>query len=158
MGSFNLDILTDSAAILGFALSTSILLFGLFRNRENFTLDVIDYSDFGGLARFFVCIINYSHKPLVITTMSFDGAECELEPRTLRGEVGSPKSAETACFPISIPAREAQMVYIAFPRRQHTRLSSGTTVTFQIRTIRRRVQKSVLLGNTAHYLHSKDKG
>ncbi len=148
------------AGVLGFLLSSWLAISAACRNRERYTIHVIDYTVVNQLetVQFLLCITNESGRALTITEIEYRGVCCELEPKKIRGALGTIGFQATPDFPLCIPAHSAQYVYLEFVSESlaHTALYPGTTVNFQIRSTLRRVQKSELLGDISHYLHTRE--
>lgn len=151
----NFSVLADIAGCVGCALSLFLALSKWVNSRENFTISVIDYADFGGSTRFLLSIENKSHAPLTICKISFCGTDCELEPKKIRGDPNAWNGATTARFPLRVQPHDAAFVYTEFVGCEHSRLIADMFVTFQIQSIDHSVSKTVLLGNTAYYLNKK---
>lgn len=150
-----LESLSNFAGVIGCFLSVFILLRDRYRSRIRFSLDVIDYDVYAHSTRFYVSISNLSHSPLVITRIHFDGILCELDPKKIRKPPDPLPLLTTPQFPLAIEALGARLFYIEFLNHSPRQLTHGTPVTFQIHTISRQVSKTVLLGNTSHYLNIK---
>lgn len=155
MDFLNADLLSKLAGVAGLCLSLFLAVSEHFKNRQNFELSVLDYTEVRYVTQFFVSIVNKSKTPLVITEISFHGTPCELEPKKIRGEPGDWNSVTTPRFPLHIPANSAQFFYLEFLYCAHTPLIADTWVTFQIHTISQQAIKTVLLPCTAYYLHIK---
>ena len=89
------------------------------------------------------------------SSCSLCGTPCELEPKKVRGTPPAWNSVVSVHFPIRIHPRDAELSYIEFVDCPYTRLEAGTTVNFQIQTIRRMVRKTVVLGRKAYYLNKR---
>lgn len=146
--------LADLSGIAGFLLSLFILFRDCRRNRLSFSVDVIDYADFGGSTRFYLLITNHSHRPLTITKIVYDGILCELDPKKIRNRPDDWNFQHSAQFPVCIAALDARMVYLEFVAPPHTQLSPGRAVSFRIQTISRSVSKTLTLSNRLCYLNT----
>ena len=153
MDAQTIDLLSTLAGVAGFCLSLFLAISNLLKNRIIFELSVLDYTQVNAISQFFVSIVNKSYSPLVITEIEFCGIICELEPKKIRNNPEDWNGVTTPRFPLCIPARSAQLVYLEFVGCKHSPLVADTWVTFQIQTISRRESRSVLLPGTGHYLH-----
>ena len=159
IGLINFDLLSNLAGVAGLCLSLFLAVSEFLKDRQKFEFSVLDYTDVRyvrDVTQFFVSIVNKSSAPLVITEVAFHGTICELEPKEVRS--GSPARAAgtTPRFPLCVPARSAQFVYLEFVDCEHSPLVADTWVTFQIQTIDQRELRTVLLGSTSHYLHKRN--
>ena len=146
-------VLANIAGFLGFVLSVYIMVSQWFQNRENFKISVLDYNDAMTSVRFLIAVENHSRTALVITSISAFGTDCELEPKMIRGKPEAWNGATSVRLPVRVQARDAEIFYIEFLTHRHIPLSPEMSVTFEIHSIDRTVQKTVLLGNKSHYLH-----
>ena len=146
--------LADISGIAGFLLSLFILFRDCLRNRISFSVDVIDYADFGGSTRFYLLITNHSHRPLTITKVIYDEVLCELDPKKIRNRPEDWNFQHSVQFPVCIAALDARMVYLEFVASPHTQLSPGKAVSFQIQTISRSVLKTLILASRLCYLNT----
>lgn len=155
-----LKIITSVAGVLGFILSLWLAISNAYRNRECYAFSIIDYEvqESRHVVRFLVCITNKSSRALTITEITYCGVCCELEPKRIRGAEGKLGFQATPDFPLCVPAHGAQYAYLQFASEDlaGTELSPGTSVNFQIRSTLHQVQKTELLGNISHYLHTKE--
>ena len=150
------DLLSKLAGVAGFCLSLFLAVSGFLKNRTSFEISVLDYRSFpGNTVTFYLSIVNKSYTPLVITEVVFQETVCELVPRMVLNEPGDWNMAATPRFPLGIPARSAEFVFLEFRRCGQTPPAADTWVTFQIQTISRRELKTVLLGPPARHLHIK---
>lgn len=150
------DFLSKLVGAAGFGLSLFLAISGFLKNRQSFDVSVIDYRDFGKATTFFLSIVNKSQSPLVITEVTYLGTVCELEPKRIRNDPQAWNGVTTPRFPICIPARSAQCVYLEFVGRldpQHIPLTADIWVTLQIQTISHKELRTLLLGPPGHYLH-----
>lgn len=147
-----------SVIISGFSLALSIGLavWTYTKERESYSVDIIDYRAFQTESLFLLCISNPSSCPLIITNIKYDGFACLLEPKPFETRRGVPVRA-TADFPLCIPAHGAQYAYVLFPDAggQHKQLNPGIVVNFQIRTTQSLSQRTVTLSHTGYYLHKE---
>lgn len=146
----------DIAGFLGFLVSTGILIFESIKSRMRFLLKVIDYNDSGPSTRFLISITNLSRSPLSIESVVFHGTTCELQPKKIRGNPEAWNGVTTNRFPVRVPPRDIEFVYLEFLTPQYVVLTQGMTVTFQIQTIRKQVSKTLLLGSRLHYLNKRE--
>lgn len=143
--------------ILGFILSASLTAYSLFKSRENYSISVIDYANRAkDVTQFLIIITNNSSNPLAISSIIYEGTDCELEPKKIRGQVGCWGFVSTPRFPVCISAHGCQYVYLEFVDVPYIPLSRGTAVTFQIQSTRTLADKIVILGDISHYLHSRE--
>ena len=142
--------------ILGFLLSASMAIFAFLRSRENYSVDVIDYANrHSDIVQFLIIITNKSSSPLAISSITYEGAICEIEPKKIRGEYQHFGFASTAAFPVCIDSHGCTYVYLEFLDVPYIPLSRGTAANFQIQSTRKLAHKTVLLGDKSHYLHSR---
>ena len=146
--------LANIAGVLGLALSTFLLVRDVFRERERYSIAIIDYDVHLHSARFYVCFTNHSHRALVITGITYLGTLCELDPKRIRQPPEPLPLQHTPQFPVAIEALGARMCYIEFLNPSQKQLSPGMPVTFQIQTTSRSVSKTVFLGDKSHYLYN----
>lgn len=148
-----LSILSDAAGVLALLLSAFILIRDYLRERLRFSLDIVDYDVYRHSARFYISFSNLSHRPLIITGITYHEMLCELDPKRIRKPPEPLPLQHTPQFPLAIEAQGAGLYYVEFLGFSQKQLSRGTPVTFQIQTISRTVSKTVLLGEKSHYLH-----
>lgn len=142
--------------ILGFLLSASMAILALLRSREDYSIDVIDYANRNtDIVQFLIIITNKSSSPLAISSITYEGTVCELEPKKIRGEYQHFGFVSTPFFPVCIDPHSCRYIYLEFLDMPYIPLSRGTTVNFQIQSTRKLAHKTVLLGEISHYLHSR---
>lgn len=126
------------------------------KERESYSMDIIDYRAFCTESQFLLCFSNTSTCPLTIIGIKYDGIICLLEPKAIETRRGVPVRM-TAEFPLCIPAHGAQYTYVLFPGAgvPHKQLTPGTVVNFQIQTTRSLSQRTVILSHTGYYLHKE---
>lgn len=154
-----MDIVLFIISVVGFGLSIYNFILPLIDSREKYQLDVIDYAVREPIStQFFVCFSNTSIRPLAIVSISYNGITCELEPKAIKNLPSDWNFRSSPQFPICIPARSSQYAYLEFVDRHHSHipLSSGTAVTFEIHSTRKLAQKTLTLGDKAHYLHRRE--
>lgn len=149
-----LSALSSLAGILGLFLSLFLLIRDNRRERCWFDLDIIDYSSASVSTRLYLCVVNRSHRPLVITSFVLDGTTCELDPKKIRSSPESWNFQHTPQFPVAIPALDARMFYIEFVGPSRRQLSPGIPVTLQIQTSFRLESRTLFLGKPARYLNN----
>lgn len=153
------DNVTFLIAVAGFVMSCYTAVRNVIRSRECYTLDAIDYENRSpNIIQFLVCVSNQSDTPLVITEISVFGTICELEPKAIRRKPEDWNFRHTADFPLCVAARCSQYAYLEFCGDNHgfCQLAPGQTVLFEIRSTRKRAQKTVTLWNKSHYLHTRE--
>lgn len=153
------NIVSISISALSLALSLFITIRTFIKERESYTVDIVDYkADPGILMYFMICVINKSDSPLTITEVRYGEYLCTLESVYVKTGVDSPHSPWTPNFPLCIPAHGAQYAYLAFEGVNTSRiqLDPGTTVTLQVRTTRSTSDRSITLRNTKYYLHRNE--
>ena len=148
------NIAIDIVGVLGFCLSLFLVVREYAKQRENYRIEIVDYSTPLSTCLFLVCIENLASVPLVITEIVYDGARCELVPRRISTTASHDNPTFTPQFPLSVPAGGASYCYIEFLHETRSPLDPGKAVTFQIRTTRKLERKTVVLGSTSHYLHA----
>lgn len=126
------------------------------KERESYSMDIIDYRAFCTESQFLFCFSNTSSCPLTIIGIKYDGIICLLEPKAIETRRGVPVRM-TAEFPLCIPAHGAQYTYVLFPSAgvPHKQLTPGTVVNFQIQTTQSLSQRTVILSHTGYYLHKE---
>lgn len=126
------------------------------KERESYSMDIIDYRAFCTESQFLLCFSNTSTCPLTIIDIRYDGLICLLEPKAIETRRGVPVRM-TAEFPLCIPAHGAQYTYVLFPGAgvPHKQLTPGTVVNFQIQTTQSLSQRTVILSHTGYYLHKE---
>lgn len=149
------EMLSSIAGCLGFLLSLYLAFNSWYKNRLSFNISVLDYNNFGNSVRFLMLVENRSKCPLVVSAITAFETTCELEPKLIRGNPTAWNGAVSARLPIRVRARDIEIFYIELLTGRTVPLSAGTQVTFQIHTIGRTEQKTVLLGNKSHYLNKK---
>lgn len=143
-------------AFTSFCLSVFTLLASFFKSREKYEVSIIDYSfRRESILQLFVVFTNLSSSPLTIKSVSCDGADCELEPKMIRGNPEQPNFVLSAKFPLCISSHSCQFAYLEFLDYQHTVPAPGINLTLKISSTRKLVSKTVLLGDISHYLHTK---
>lgn len=154
----NRDNITFLIAIIGFAMSIYSVIRNAIRSAESYTIEVTDYAyRRAEVIQFLVCISNLSDEPLSITEISVFGTTCELYPKMIYGKPENWNFRHTAEFPVCIPAHGCQYAFLEFlgENFRAEQLTPESKVCFEIRSTRKRVQKTVVLGNESHYLHAK---
>lgn len=152
------DDITFWIAVGGFILSVYNAVSKWISNRENYRLELIDYAYRSrNVVQFLVCVSNLSSSPLTLTEISVFGTTCERIPKKIYGKPGEWNFRHTEEFPLCVPARSSKFYYLEFvdSRSGFPALSPGKTVIFEIRSTFRRRQKTVLLSNESHYLHTR---
>lgn len=149
------NLLADIAGFFGFVLSVYMVISQWIQNRESFKISVLDYNDAMTSIRFLMAVENHSRSALVITSISAFETDCELEPKMIRGNPESWNGATSVRLPVRVQARDAQIFYIEFVTHRHIPLSPEMSVTFEIHSIDRTVQKIVSLGSKSHYLNKR---
>lgn len=124
--------------------------------RKNLEVSIIDYSKpFGRIAQFFISFQNHSSSPITIQTVSIfhNGNEypCELIPKKIKGKNES--LITTPMFPINLAPAQGYLCYLEFLNCEDIPTSDGKTISLKIHTNRGLIEKSIVLGSTAHYLH-----
>ena len=151
-----MDIIAVIVSVLSFSLSLAISVRTFLREKERFTVEIIDYrKHFDEIVLFLLCISNQSDTPLVITQIRYGGILCRLEPTEVAPGFHGGKARLTPDFPLCIPARSAQYAYLLFRDEalQNKQLTAGTAVSFQIQTTRHPSRKTIYLPHTGCYLH-----
>lgn len=146
-------------AVGGFMLSVYNAMSKWLSSREHYRLELIDYAYRSkNVVQFLVCVSNLSAAPLTLTEISVFGTPCELFPKKIYGKPGNWGFRHTAEFPLCIPARSSQFFYLEFVDHHNgfPSLSPGKTVIFETRSTFRRIQKTALLSNESHYLHTRE--
>ena len=143
--------------ILGFLLSASMAILTFLRSQENYSIDVIDYANrHSDIVQFLVIITNKSSSPLTISSITYEGTVCELEPKKIRGKYQQFGFVSTPFFPICLDPHCSRYIYLEFLDMPYIPLSRGTTVNFQIQSTRKQAHKVLLLGDISHYLHNRE--
>lgn len=151
-----MEIISVIISVLSLGLSIVLAARTYIKERESYSMDIIDYRAFCTESQFLLCFSNTSTCPLTIIDIRYDGLICLLEPKAIETRRGVPVRM-TAEFPLCIPAHGAQYTYVLFPDAgvQHKPLTPGTVVNFQIQTTRSLSQRTVTLSHTGYYLHKE---
>lgn len=149
--------ITFLIAVISFCLSVFSLIKSAIQNRESYEIKLIDYATRKkDIVQFMVVILNYSANPLSIVSFSAGETTCELVSKAIRGYPENWNFRSTPNFPVCIPAHGCQYAYLEFVGYQGIPLAPGTKLTFEIRSTHQRRSKTVLLGDTSHYLHTRE--
>ncbi len=151
----NIQDIYNILSIIGFILSAGITIHTWRKSRECYHISVIDYEVHHSVFQLLIAISNCSSNPLVIHTISCGGIDCELEPKPIRGKPGSFGFEATPRFPLCIEAYGCHYAYLEFVDYPHTSPTPGTNLTLEIHSTRKQVQKTLLLGDKSHYLHTR---
>ena len=158
---------TFAIAVFAFIMSAATWVLSFIRERKRIDVSVIDYSARVESVQLFMLFMNKSRLPISITSVAIvngnKSALCELEPQDVKilaeksGNVVTRQDVyRTASMPIYILPLGATQQYLEF-RIAHlgleTPLARGSKVSLAISTNRGTINKTVLLGDTAHYLH-----
>lgn len=127
------------------------------KEREFYSMDIIDYRAFCTESQFLLCFSNTSTCPLTIIDIRYDGLICLLEPKAIETKLDGTIVRASAQFPLCIPAHGAQYTYVLFPGAgvPHKQLTPGTVVNFQIQATQSLSQRTVILSHTGYYLHKE---
>lgn len=127
------------------------------KEREFYSMDIIDYRAFCTESQFLLCFSNTSTCPLTIIDIRYDGLICLLEPKAIETKLDDTIVRASAQFPLCIPAHGAQYTYVLFPGAgvPHKQLTPGTVVNFQIQATQSLSQRTVILSHTGYYLHKE---
>lgn len=152
-----MEIISVIISVFSLGLSIALAVRTYVKERESYSIDVIDYRAFHTESQFLLCFSNTSSCPLTIIDIKYDGLICLLEPRAIETKRDGTIVRASAQFPLCIPAHGAQYAYVLFPDTgvQHKQLNSGTVVNFQIQTTRSLSQRTVTLSHTGYYLHKE---
>ena len=153
------DTITFLIAVVSFIVSIGSSIVSAFKSRESYTVEVIDYAYRNSeVIQFLICITNNSNTPLSVIDISVFGTVCELYPKKIWGNPGEWNFRHTSEFPVAISAHSCRNLYLEFcgENFESWRLAPGIETNFEIRSTRKLVQKSVSLGKTSHYLHTRE--
>lgn len=152
-----MEVVSVIISIFGLGLSIFLAIRTYIKERESYSIDVIDYRSFQTESRFLFCFSNTSSCPLTIVGIKCDGLVCLLESKTIEAKRDGTIVRASAQFPLCIPAHGAQYAYVLFPDTGvlHKQLDPGTAVNFQIQTTRALSQRTVTLSHTGYYLHKE---
>lgn len=144
-------------AFVSLFISCFVLVSNHIREKERYEISVIDYVFRSpDILQLLVGITNKSSSPLIIVSVSCDGATCELEPKKIRGYPEKFGFVSTPRFPICVSSHGCQYAYLEFLNYQHTAPVRGTTLNLEIRSTLKTEQKTLLLGDISHYLHTRE--
>ena len=143
--------------IAGFLLSAILFLSQLVTHRSNISLKIYDYKKIATIVQIFINIQNNSSASLCIHSFSIiNGSKiylCELIPKKIRGH------EETLCltpmFPLNLAPYQGYQCFLEFLFCEDIQLGPGKTLALKIHTNRGVIDKSVILGNISHYLHTR---
>ena len=146
-------------AVAGFLMSAVTWIRDFWMRRNSIELTVLDYTQrSGGILQFFLLFQNKSTVPASVSKLlalcGDNWYACELEPKMIK-KTPSGYEVKTPCFPLSLPPSAFTSAYFEFLKTKDSGLAPGTTVSFQIHTSRGTLTKSITLGDTGHYLHSR---
>ena len=144
-------------AIISLIVSCSVLISSKIKSREKYTISVVDYAlRRRDILQLLVVITNCSDSPLTIKSIFCHESICELEPKMIRGLPDKFGFVSTPRFPLCIPAHGCQYAYLEFLNYRHTPPVPGTSLTLEIHSTLKPVQKTALLGDISHYLHTTE--
>lgn len=86
------------------------------KERESYSMDIIDYRAFCTESQFLLCFSNTSTCPLTIIDIRYDGLICLLEPKAIETKLDGTIVRASAQFPLCIPAHGAQYTYYVYDR------------------------------------------
>lgn len=152
---FNVQTIYNILGIIAFVVSAAIATYTYIKSLEHYEVHIIDYELRRTSLQLFIMVVNKSTNPLVIRSISCGGIDCELEPKLIRGGEKSLFRAITPLFPLGLEALGCQQAYLEFVGYPHNPPTPGTTLTLQICSTRKSEQKTVLLGEQSHYLHTR---
>lgn len=147
-------------ALASFAMSLLAVLRSFITGRESYRIEVIDYAFRSSRdIQLLICITNKSENSLSIIDIAVFGTTCELYPKKILGTPGKWYFRHTAQFPLCIPAHGCQLLYLEFldGNFQAGQLAPGKRIDFEIRSTRKQVRKTVILGNESHYLRTRNR-
>lgn len=156
-----MQIVLNLISVLAFGMSAATWIFTIIKNRKNLSMEIIDYRKYTKSAHFYVCVTNKSQSPISITSIKIPNiSSCVLEPRVVREFIDSKTKTitdkiKTPAFPINLQGKEGLNCYLEFLAFQETSLFQGKIIDFEIYTNRGLIKKSIVLGSTERYLHSK---
>lgn len=156
----NRDNITYLIALAGFSMSLITALRNFITSREAYSIEVIDYAFRSPRdIQLLICMTNKSENSLSVIDISVFGTTCELYPKKILGKPENWYFRHTAPFPLCIPAHGCQMLYLEFldGNFQAGQLAPGKRVDLEIRSTRKQVRKTVILGNESHYLHTRNR-
>ena len=144
-------------SILAFLMSSFLFICRLIASRKDISIKVIDYATRSSVAQLFILFQNNSSTSITIHSLSIfvDGKEyfCDLVPKPVyKNEF---RFLQTPMFPLNLSPKEGVLHFLEFLLFQDNQLSPGKKVVVKICTNRGPLSKSVVLGNTSHYLHMR---
>ena len=156
-----MQIVLNIISVLAFGMSAATWIFTIIKNRKNLSIEIIDYLKYVKSAHFYVCIQNNSSSAISITSIKIPNiSSCTLEPKIVKEFTDTKTKTitdkiKTPAFPINLQGKEGLNCYLEFPNFQKTSLIQGKMIEFEIYTNRGLIKKSIILGSTERYLHSK---
>ena len=137
-------------------ISFSGIIYRRIKSGENYSISVIDHAFRCNCFQMLISIVNQSDFPLVISSISCCGNDCELESKRIRDDLAATGGIRLSHdFPLCIPAHGCLYSYLEFVDFQGTVPGCGTHLMLQIHSTRKLEQKTVLLGCHSHYLHTR---
>lgn len=150
------DNVTFAIAVVGFFMSLYSTIKLTWQSRESYHIDVIDYvKGFERIVQLYICVTNHSSSPLAIKEILINGVRCELWPKAIRGKEDKWDFQSTPQFPLCIAPRHCQYAFIEFVSSElkDVSLKSGDKLCLKVQTSKKTEEKTILLGDTSHYLH-----
>ena len=157
-GFFTLDntqLLINVLSIMAFVMSAFLSVSKFLSECQNISVIIHDYSQPLGTVQFFIHFQNMASSNISIHSVSIiensHEYPCELIPKKIR-EFDSEMLKSTE-FPIFLCPDQGYLCFLEFVSCQNIQLVPGKTVVLRIYSNRGQINRSVILGNTSHYLH-----
>ncbi len=113
----------------------------IYKARESYKIDILSTCSYSnGFFDLFLCIVNCSDSPLVITSVKLSGVTCELEPINLAGDGYEGENYWiTPRFPLTIASHGADYYYLAFDfdNLVPASLKPGQKISIKVQSTRR---------------------
>ena len=146
-------------AVAAFVLSLYLSISKIYSRRKNLSMRINDYAKpQKNVAQFFISLEHHASAPLSLSSIQLLVADtwitCELEPIRIKEFTSGDykRLSLTQEFPLNLTSYGGASLYIEFLNVQGIPLDRGITVSFRINSSRGLINKTVTLGNTAHYL------
>lgn len=133
-------------------------LIQLVNGRTNFEISIIDYSTIKSrnVAHLYMTIHNKSSNPLTINLISICDNEneypCELVSKVIFKN--SLRLLKTPEFPLLLPAKSSNNLFLEFVAYKGKKLDSGNLLTLKVQANRKVKEISSFLPNKSHYLRN----
>lgn len=132
-------------------------IYSFWCSRVRLEMKIVDFVQHGDIVQLFVEIQNQSSLPICISSISIVEASrkyrCELLQKKIRSS--GDLLYRTPLFPLNIPPRTGVLYYFEFLDAPDMLLIPGKSLALSFDTNRRKIERSLVLPQAAHYLRSK---